>query len=162
MKSNLLHFDELVKKRSAFVVTALVTSALWLSACQPVQPVATNNGGATTAPTEAATEETTEEATAEPTGEATVEASGEETAATTQATQALADKLQVSADTIEVVSVEAVEWRDSCLGVEVADTMCMQVITPGYRVVLSADGQQYEYHTNEDGTNVLLASEPGA
>ena len=78
------------------------------------------------------------------------------------AAQALADELQISVDTVEVVSTEAVEWPDSCLGVNDPETMCAQVITPGYLVVLSVDGEQYEYHTNEDGSVMLLATEDGA
>jgi hypothetical protein len=75
-----------------------------------------------------------------------------------QTTKALAEKLQVDAGAIEVVSIEEVEWPDSCLGVQDPNTMCAQVITPGYTVVLSANGQQYEYHTNADGSSVILAS----
>ncbi len=76
--------------------------------------------------------------------------------------QILAQQLQLDLNEIEIVTVEAVEWPDACLGVYTADMMCAQVITPGYRVVLAVDGQQYEYHTNLDGSNVQLASAPEA
>jgi hypothetical protein len=74
----------------------------------------------------------------------------------------LAQQLQLDLDQIEIVSVEEVEWPDACLGVYTADMMCAQVITPGYRVVLAVDGQQYEYHTNSDGSFVQLFSAPEA
>jgi hypothetical protein len=77
-----------------------------------------------------------------------------------QLQQTLADELQIDADQVEIVSVEAVEWRDACLGVSSPDVMCAQVITPGYLVILAVDGQQYEYHTNSDGTSVQLAAGP--
>jgi hypothetical protein len=45
--------------------------------------------------------------------------------------------------------VRAVEWRDGSLGCAQAGMMYPQVITPGYRIVLSADGVKYEYHTGD-------------
>ncbi|MEN6410481.1 MAG: hypothetical protein ABFD44_12305, partial [Anaerolineaceae bacterium] len=50
-------------------------------------------------------------------------------------------------------------------GVHQPDLMCAQVITPGYRIQLEANGQTYEVHTNEDGSNAALvetAAEPPA
>jgi hypothetical protein len=63
-------------------------------------------------------------------------------------------------DLIELVSIEQVEWPDACLGVHLPDVMCAQVVTPGYRVVLSLNGHEYEYHTNADATSIVLASAP--
>ncbi len=57
-----------------------------------------------------------------------------------------------------MVSVEAVDWPDGCLGVQTPGVMCTMVITPGYRVILEADGKQYEYHTNASGDVVRLAA----
>lgn len=51
-------------------------------------------------------------------------------------------------DIIEIVSVEPVDWPDACLGLARPDEACAQVITPGLRVLLSAAGRQYEYHTD--------------
>ncbi len=70
----------------------------------------------------------------------------------------LVSRLQVDPDTIKLVSVEAVEWPDGCLGVQTPGVMCTMVITPGYRVVLEADGKQYEYHTSANGDTVRLAT----
>jgi hypothetical protein len=79
-------------------------------------------------------------------------------AAALKARADLVSQLQLDPDTIMLVSVEAVEWPDGCLGVQTPGVMCTMVITPGYRVVLEADGKQYEYHTNETGDVVRLAS----
>jgi hypothetical protein len=68
----------------------------------------------------------------------------------------LAQRLQIDSDTIQLVSVEAVDWPDACMGIHQPDVMCAQVITSGYKVVLEANGQQYEYHTNESGSVVRL------
>ena len=70
----------------------------------------------------------------------------------------LVKRLQIDPDTIKLVSVEQVEWPDGCLGVQTPGVMCTMVVTPGYRVVLEADGKQYEYHTNETGDVVRLAT----
>jgi hypothetical protein len=70
----------------------------------------------------------------------------------------LAQRLQIDPDTIKLVSVEAVDWPDGCLGIQTPGIMCIQVITPGYLVILEADGKQYEYHTNASGDVARLAT----
>ncbi len=70
----------------------------------------------------------------------------------------LATRLNVDPGAITVVSVEQVDWPDGCLGVHAPGIMCTMVITPGYRVVLEANGKQYEYHTNKLGDVVRLAT----
>ncbi len=57
---------------------------------------------------------------------------------------------------ISVVKVEAREWPDSSLGCPQPGMMYSQVITPGYLIVLSANGKQYEYHASR--TNVILCN----
>jgi hypothetical protein len=74
--------------------------------------------------------------------------------------ETLAQQLGVDAADVTVVSVEPVDWPDSCLGVSVPDVMCAAVITPGYRVVLEANGEQYEYHTDVTGEQIVLAAAP--
>jgi hypothetical protein len=72
----------------------------------------------------------------------------------------LAQQLGLELADVALVSYEEVEWPDSCLGVQVEGIMCAQVITPGYRVILAAKGQQYEFHTDENGGNARLAIAP--
>jgi hypothetical protein len=64
----------------------------------------------------------------------------------------LSEALNVAQESIEFVDVEQVDWPDACLGLPEADEACAQVITPGWRVVVSVEGQQYELRTNEDGS----------
>jgi hypothetical protein len=71
------------------------------------------------------------------------------------AVQALSAEVKVPVAQIKVVSSKAVEWPDACLGVAQKDVVCAQVITPGYSFLFAAKGQQYEYHTNQDGSQVL-------
>ena len=95
---------------------------------------------------------------ADPTAETPTEAPDPvDTPAVTAAVQALAALLGLDASQIQVVGNEAVEWTDSCLGIVYIDAICAQGIVPGYRLVLAANGQQYEYHTNADGTSLALA-----
>ena len=68
----------------------------------------------------------------------------------------LAQQLQIEIDTITLVSVDQVDWPDACMGIQTPGVMCAQVITSGYKVVLEANGKQYEYHTNESGSRVRL------
>lgn len=60
----------------------------------------------------------------------------------------LARALGCAAQDLNVVSVDEVEWSDSSLGCPQPGMMYMQVITPGYRVVLEHGGQQYTMHTD--------------
>jgi hypothetical protein len=75
------------------------------------------------------------------------------------AINAVSQNLGLAAEQIRLVSAEAVEWPDSCLGITTEGTACAQVITSGFRIILDAAGRQVEYHTNEDGTVVVPATE---
>lgn len=61
---------------------------------------------------------------------------------------------------VEVVEIEYREWPDSSLGCPQRGRMYLPVVTPGYRIVLRADGQTYEFHTDAEGKTVVLC-EPG-
>jgi hypothetical protein len=73
------------------------------------------------------------------------------------AVSALSETLNLPADQITLVSTEAVTWPDGCLGVQRAGVMCTQALVEGYRIILSANGKEYEFHTNEDGSSVVQA-----
>jgi hypothetical protein len=60
----------------------------------------------------------------------------------------LAGKLQLRPEEITVQQVDETEWSDSSLGCPEPGRAYLQVITPGYRVVLGARGQQHVYHTD--------------
>lgn len=66
----------------------------------------------------------------------------------------LLEQLKVDVDLIGLVSAEQVDWPDACMGISQPNVMCAQVITPGYKVVLSANGLEYEFHTNDSGSVV--------
>lgn len=77
------------------------------------------------------------------------------------ARQALAQQLAIDPDEIQILTAERVEWPDSCLGVQVMDMACAQIPTPGYRILLQADGQTYEYHSDVSGEALMVAETPG-
>jgi hypothetical protein len=75
------------------------------------------------------------------------------------ATADLARQQGLPFDTITVQSVEPMDWSDASLGCPQEGFMYAQVITPGYLIILEAQGQTYEYHTDEQGTNVVLCEQ---
>ena len=62
------------------------------------------------------------------------------------ARETLAIKLGVPQERITVVSVAAVEWRDSSVGCPQPGMSYLTVITPGHKVMLQVDGQTYAVH----------------
>ncbi len=54
-----------------------------------------------------------------------------------------------------VLAFEPVEWSDTSLGCPMPGLVYAQVITPGFRLVFDYQGQQDEYHTDQDGSNVV-------
>jgi hypothetical protein len=63
----------------------------------------------------------------------------------------LADRLGIDEADVSVVSVEFTEWSDTSLGNPQPGFLYAQVITPGFNIVLEANGQSYEYHTDLNG-----------
>lgn len=91
-------------------------------------------------------------------GEEPTQAGESLTPAESAAISALSQNLGLDASEITVVSTEAVEWPDACLGINEEETSCAQVVTSGYKIILEANGKQVEYHTDETGTVVLPAT----
>jgi hypothetical protein len=57
------------------------------------------------------------------------------------------------------VSSEPEDWPDACLGAARPGTVCAQVITPGFRIILEHEDQSYEYHADM-GTRAVLLEQP--
>ncbi len=79
-----------------------------------------------------------------------------------QARAAAASALSTSLISVAIVSAEQEEWPDACMGLPEPLEVCAQVITPGYRVVLQAEGQQVTYRTDETGARLRREPEPDA
>jgi hypothetical protein len=79
-------------------------------------------------------------------------------AAAVRAREQLAAEQGIDVGSVEVISFTQEEWTDSCLGMGGPAEMCLQVITPGWRVILEADGQTYKAHTDRTGDIVRVAA----
>jgi hypothetical protein len=137
-----------------FLLAALL--AVFLVGC--ATPALSSPDDATAAPgaaeTPANTPATDESPLATPDAGAAGELSGELAAA---ATTWLAGQANVGAADLSVVEAERVEWTDSCFGLGGPAESCLQAMTPGWRIVFEAGGQQYEVRTDEAGTSFRLA-----
>lgn len=107
------------------------------------------------APTEVAATEEPADIDEPPTS---IPASEELTPAQRAVIRALSDSLGISEENITLVSIEAVDWPDGCLGIQEEGVMCTQVITPGFQILVEANGREVEYRTNEDGTQIRPAT----
>ena len=72
------------------------------------------------------------------------------------AKERLASELDTSVEVVEIIAVEPVEWSDTSLGCPEPGQMYAQVITPGYRVLLEAEGEQFEVHTDREGQTAVI------
>lgn len=62
----------------------------------------------------------------------------------------LAQRLSISITQITLAEATEVEWSDSSLDCPQPGMDYLQVITPGYRILLEVNAQIYEYHSNRD------------
>jgi hypothetical protein len=60
----------------------------------------------------------------------------------------LAQRLGVDEQDVTEGSVESADFPDAALGAPIEDEMSAQVITPGWRIRLKANGKTYEYRAN--------------
>lgn len=97
-------------------------------------------------------------ACAAPSGDPTAKPVPELPAAVIAARAELSATEGIPVEEIEVTSYESREWTDGCLGLGRADEGCLQVITPGYQVVMEAAGDRFVYRT--DQTGLVIRREP--
>lgn len=71
----------------------------------------------------------------------------------------IAEQLRVLPDEIRLLEIAPVEWPDGCLGLASPDEMCLQVITPGYRLLIEVNGQTHEVRTDQNGNTVRINRE---
>lgn len=87
--------------------------------------------------------------------------------ATEKAKQDLAERLGVTADSISEKSVSDEEFPDLSLGAAVKDEMSAQMISSGWKIILTAAGKDHEYRADKyslrlvgyEGENHLVHSE---
>jgi hypothetical protein len=135
---------------------------LVVSACAPggelVQPAPTSQPVIATSTPTALPATSSPPTVQEPSIGATITPTSQPEAAL-KARETLAHALNLSPNLVLIRQVDAVDWPDTCLGAAGKDEMCAQMVVPGYRVILEARGQTYEYHTNQDGTMIRASNE---
>lgn len=82
------------------------------------------------------------------------------TALVSQVSQHLAQRLEIDVSQVTLVQTQAVEWRDSSLGCPQPGMGYLTVITPGYLITLTAQAEEYFYHTDQRA-NFVLCGEDG-
>ncbi len=117
----------------------LWVAVLLLTACQPVRPVSE------LAPVPVATERL----------------SAAEQAMADASLAFVAAQTALSPETLQVESVEAVEWPDAGLGCPQPDMIYAAVITSGFRVVVAGEVRRFIVHTDSriDGEKIICAQE---
>jgi hypothetical protein len=69
-------------------------------------------------------------------------------AAIDRARRDLSNRLDLSVNEIVLQSADSADFPDAVLGAPVEDEMSAQVITPGWRISLQANGKNYEYRAS--------------
>jgi hypothetical protein len=64
----------------------------------------------------------------------------------------------IDPDQVRIVDSNQVEWSDTCLGVEQPGVECLPKSTPGYQVVLEANGIKFEVRADYVGSQVQPAT----
>lgn len=63
----------------------------------------------------------------------------------------LSGSLDVPDAEVSTREVTRVDWPDACLGAARSGEVCAEIITPGFRVVLEAQGREHVYHADLRG-----------
>jgi hypothetical protein len=66
--------------------------------------------------------------------------------------------LGVPVESIQLQSMEQMEWPDGCLGLPEADEVCTEAITPGWLLVFNVDGEEIRFRVDQTGT--MIRREP--
>lgn len=72
----------------------------------------------------------------------------------------VAQENNVTPGAIEVVSFEAAQWPDACLGLPAPGEVCAQHVTPGWRIQLRVNGQLVVVRSDDVGANLRPKSGP--
>jgi hypothetical protein len=71
----------------------------------------------------------------------------------------LAQQLSISVDEISLVEARSVVWPDSSLGCPQEGIMYLQVLTPGFLLLLEHVGTNFEYHTDRS-SHIVICENP--
>lgn len=74
--------------------------------------------------------------------------------AVTAAVGFIAERLDVNPGDVEVTWFAPETWPDSCLGLPAEEEMCAQVETPGYKILMRVDSEEFEVHSDQIGEHM--------
>jgi hypothetical protein len=69
--------------------------------------------------------------------------------------------LGVPAKEINTVSVEAVQWPNASLGCPLPGVIYAEVLTPGFKIILVGQGEEYEYHSDYSQDRIIYCDADG-
>jgi len=76
-----------------------------------------------------------------------------------KAKENLAQRLSIPSSQIDLLEAADVVWSNASLGCPQPGMMYADVLTPGYLILLNANGQEYEYHASKS-SDVFLCENP--
>jgi hypothetical protein len=153
-----LHIEGAIMNTKKLLVLLILVGIL--TACAQPTGAYPPAGSTTAVPT--ATVETpaaTEQPSEVPPTSTPAQPAVELSAAQQAAIQEISTKYNITPDQIKISSTEPMTWSNGCMGVVIPGVMCADVIVDGFVIKLEANGQQFEIHTNHDGTSVIDAAE---
>src|SRR5699024_6528064 len=132
------HYPRSMRHRLRPAIAAAGLAVLLLTGCD-------GSDGSGGAPSE---EPSTVQPTSAPTSQTPTptEEPGEPATNVRSAVENLAERLDIPADDIQAGPLEPVTWSDGSLGCPRPGQSHPQALTDGYRVILTAGGQEYAYH----------------
>lgn len=72
----------------------------------------------------------------------------------------LHEKFNIAAEAVTVSEVTPMSWPDASLGCPKKGVLYIQAVTPGFQILLEADGHVFTFHTNQDRIVTLCSVEP--
>lgn len=70
----------------------------------------------------------------------------------------LANRIAFPLQEITLSSISKVQWPDGSLGCPKKGMMYVQMVILGYKIILTADGKNYDYRTDLEGNIILLCA----
>ena len=62
--------------------------------------------------------------------------------------------LGIPVESLQLESIQDMEWPNGCLGLPEEAEVCTEAITPGWLLVFKANGQEYRFRIDRTGTVV--------
>ena len=62
--------------------------------------------------------------------------------------------LNMPVESLQLESIDEMEWPNGCLGLPEEAEVCTEAITPGWLLVFNANGQEYRFRIDRTGTVV--------